>query len=62
MTNIAIEAMVIEIVNLPIDSMVDLSIVLCKRFPEAIPKYVGYCLVCDRKVMLLTNLMSHFLL
>jgi hypothetical protein len=42
MTNIAIQAMAIEIVNLPIDSMVDLSIVFCKRFPEAIPKYDGY--------------------
>ena len=29
MTNIAIEAMSIEIVDLPIDSMVDLSIVFC---------------------------------
>ena len=27
----------IEIVDLPIDSMVDLSIVFCKRLPEATP-------------------------
>jgi hypothetical protein len=33
----------VEIVdNYPFNSMVDLSIVFCKRFPEAIPKYDGY--------------------
>ena len=32
--------MVIEIVDLPIDSMVDLSIVFCKRLPEGI--FVGW--------------------
>ena len=34
MTNIAIEHGPVEIVDLPIDSMVDLSIVFCKRLPE----------------------------
>ena len=34
MTNIAIENGPVEIVSFPINSMVDLSIVFCKRLPE----------------------------
>ena len=37
MTNIAIDSMVIEIVDFPINSMVDLSSSLCNSLPEGIP-------------------------